>query len=155
MGAVVIVPFFGTLVGTLLPALFVLGGNGIGTIGPGGHFLLVILLGVIVHIVEGNVVLPLITAKRVEIPPVLSMMSVLIVAKLFGVAGVVVAVPLAAVTMVLLRRIVIHKLYEGQSLRRHTGDRVLLLRVPAPDAAVIAGAPVDVLGDMMRRSAAT
>lgn len=147
VGAVVVVPFFGTLIGTLLPALFVLGGDGFGRIGPGGHFLLVVMLGVLVHIVEGNLVLPLITAKRVEIPPVMSMMAVLIVAKLFGVFGVIVAVPMAAVVMVLIRRIVIHRLYEGQSFRRHAGDRVLVLRVPAPDAAVIAGAPVDVLRD--------
>ena len=153
VGAVVIVPFFGTLIGTLLPALFVLGGDGFAGIGPGGHFLLVIALGVVVHIVEGNVVLPLITAKRVEIPPVLSMMSVLIVAKLFGVTGVVVAVPMAAVVMVLIRRVVIHRLYEGQSFRRHAGDRLLVLRVPAPDAAVIAGAPVDVLQGQTRRTA--
>jgi predicted PurR-regulated permease PerM len=153
VGAVVIVPFFGTLIGTLLPALFVLGGNGFAGIGPGGHFLLVILLGVVVHIIEGNFVLPLITAKRVESPPVLSMMAVLIVAKLFGVFGVIVAVPMAAVVMVLIRRVVIHRLYEGQSFRRHAGDRVLLLRVPAPDAAVIAGYPVDVLQGVTKKSA--
>lgn len=153
VGAVVIVPFFGTLIGTLLPALFVLGGNGFAGIGPGGHFMLVILLGVIVHIIEGNFVLPLITAKRVEIPPVLSMMAVLIVAKLFGVFGVIVAVPMAAVVMVLIRRVVIHRLYEGQSFRRHAGDRVLVLRVPAPDAAVIAGYPVDVLQGVTKKTA--
>jgi predicted PurR-regulated permease PerM len=153
VGAVVIVPFFGTLIGTLLPALFVLGGNGFAGIGPGGHFMLVIALGVIVHIIEGNFVLPLITAKRVEIPPVLSMMAVLIVAKLFGVFGVIVAVPMAAVVMVLIRRVVIHRLYEGQSFRRHAGDRVLVLRVPAPDAAVIAGYPVDVLQGVTKKTA--
>jgi predicted PurR-regulated permease PerM len=153
VGAVVIVPFFGTLIGTLLPALFVLGGSGFAGIGPGGHFLLVIALGVIVHIIEGNFVLPLITAKRVEIPPVLSMMAVLIVAKLFGVFGVIVAVPMAAVVMVLIRRVVIHRLYEGQSFRRHAGDRVLVLRVPAPDAAVIAGYPVDVLQGVTKKTA--
>ena len=153
VGAVVIVPFFGTLVGTLLPALFVLGGDGFAGFGPGGHFLLVILLGVVVHIIEGNFVLPLITARRVEIPPVITMMSVLIVAKLFGVFGVVVAVPMAAVVMVLIRRVVIHRLYEGQSFRRHAGDRVLVLRVPAPDAAVISGTPIDVLRDLTKRTA--
>src|SRR4029453_2794499 len=47
VGAVVVVPFFGTLVGTLLPALFVLGGNGFAGIGPGGPFLPLIMLGVI------------------------------------------------------------------------------------------------------------
>lgn len=145
VGAIVIVPFFGTLIGTLLPALFVLGGDGVWGIGPGGHFLLVIVLGIVVHIIEGNVVLPLITARHVEIPPVMSMMSVLIVAKLFGVFGVIVAVPMAAVVMVLIRRVVIQRLYEGQSLRRHAVDKVIVLRVPAPDGAVIVGPPVDVM----------
>ena len=40
-GAVAIVPFFGTLVSTTLPALFVLGGSGIWGFGPGGHATLV------------------------------------------------------------------------------------------------------------------
>jgi predicted PurR-regulated permease PerM len=145
VGVVVIVPFFGTLIGTLLPALFVLGGEGIWGLGPGMHFLLVVLLGVVTHIIEGNFVLPLITARRVEIPPVLTMMSVLVVARLFGVGGVIVAVPLAAIVMVLIRRIVIHRLYEGQSFRRVASDRVLVLRVPAADAAVIPGERIDVL----------
>ena len=145
-GAVVIVPFFGTLIGTLLPAIFVLGGPGYHGVGPGVHFLLVIALGVIVHIIEGNVVMPLITAKRVEIPPVLGMMSVLIVGKLLGVGGVVVAVPLAAVTMVIIRRVLIHRVYEGQSFRRAARDRTLIVRVPAPDAAVIVPRePVNIL----------
>jgi predicted PurR-regulated permease PerM len=142
-GAIVIVPFFGTLLGTLLPAVFVLGGPGFHGLGPGAHFFLVIALGVLTHIIEGNFVLPLITAKRVEIPPVLGMMSVLIVAKLLGVGGVVVAVPLMAVTMVMIRRILIHRVYEGQSFRRAARDRVLVVRVPAPDAAVIT--PSDVV----------
>jgi predicted PurR-regulated permease PerM len=155
VGAVVVVPFFGTLVGTLLPALFVLGGNGIFGVGPGGHFLLVILLGVVVHIIEGNFVLPLITAKRVEIPPVISMMAVLIVAKLFGVFGVIVSVPMAAVVMVLIRRVVIQRVYEGQSFRRHAGDRPLVLRVPASDAAVMSSPHVDVLRGIAHRAATT
>ncbi len=146
VGVVVIVPVFGTLIGTLLPALFVLGGNGVAGIGPGGHFLLVVLLGVVIHLIEGNFVLPLITSRRVELPPVLSMMAVLVVGRLFGVGGVVVAVPLMAVVMVLVRRILIHRVYEGQSFRRVARDGVLILRVPAPDAGVLTPRePIDVL----------
>ena len=155
VGVVVVVPFFGTLIGTLLPALFVLGGNGFGAVGPGGHFVMVIILGVVVHIIEGNFVLPMITARRVEIPPVMTMMSVLIVAKLFGVFGVVVAVPMAAVVMVLIRRVVIHRLYEGQSFRRPTGDRALVLRVPASDSTVKTASPVDVLHNSIKGASTT
>lgn len=136
-GAVVIIPFFGTLIGTLLPALFVLGGNGYAGIGPGGHFILVVLLGVLLHIIEGNVVVPLITSKRLEIPPVLSMLAVLIVGRLLGLGGIIVSVPLLAVTLVVVRRVLIHRVYEGQNFRRAGRDRVLVLRVPASDASVI------------------
>lgn len=136
-GAIVIIPFFGTLIGTLLPALFVLGGDGYGSFGPGGHFLLVILLGVALHIIEGNLVVPLITSKRLEIPPVLAMLSVLIVGRLLGLGGIIVSVPLLAVTLIVVRRVLIHRVYEGQNFRRAGRDRVLVLRVPAPDANVL------------------
>ncbi len=145
-GAIVIIPFFGTLIGTLLPALFVLGGNGFHGLGPGTHFLLVLGLGVFVHIVEGNLVVPLIIAKRVEVPPVLGMLSVLIVGRLLGIGAVIVSVPLVAIMMLMIRRILFHGVYEGQHFQRAPRDRVLVVRVPAPDGNVIAPRePVDVL----------
>ena len=58
-GLATIVPFFGTLLATTLPALFVLTGPN------GGHAaLLVIGLGVIVHLIEGNLVSPYITPRH-------------------------------------------------------------------------------------------
>jgi predicted PurR-regulated permease PerM len=127
-GAVAVVPFFGTLVSTLLPALFVLGGPD-----GGARALAVIALGAIIHIIESNVVVPLITAKRVELPPVLTIMSVLIVGKLLGPVGLLVAVPTLAVLMVVVRRILLNRIYEGQGFRRTARDRALVLRVPVPD----------------------
>ncbi len=153
-GVIVIIPFFGTLIGTLLPALFVLGGSGFHGLGPGTHFFLVLGLGVFVHIVEGNVVVPLITAKRVEVPPVLGMLSVLIVGRLLGIGAVIVSVPLVAIVMVMIRRILIHRVYEGQRFQRVPRDRVLVVRVPAPDGNVIAPRePVDVFGEAAHRVA--
>jgi predicted PurR-regulated permease PerM len=145
-GAVAIVPFFGTLVSTLLPALFVLGGPDFAGLGPGGHAVLVILLGVVVHVVEANVVLPLIVARKVQIPPVLSMVAVLLAGRFLGPAGLIVAVPLLATTMVLVRRILVNRLYEQPGLRRIVRDRPLVLQVPAPDGGVSTSSPpVDVL----------
>ncbi|HJU73396.1 MAG TPA: AI-2E family transporter [Gemmatimonadaceae bacterium] len=146
-GAVAIVPFFGTLVSTILPALFVLGGPGFAGLGPGTHAILVILLGVVIHVVEANVVLPIIVQRQVHIPPVLSMMAVLLAGRLLGPAGLIVAVPLLATCMVLVRRILVSRLYEQPGLRRVVRDKPLLLHVPAPDGGVItpAGAPIDVL----------
>lgn len=146
-GAVAIVPFFGTLVSTLLPALFVLGGPGYAGLGPGGHAILVIILGVVVHVVEANVVLPLIVARQVHIPPVLSMMAVLIAGRFLGPFGLIVAVPLLATSMVLVRRILVNRVYEQPGMRRVVRDKPLILNVPAPDGGVIVdpSAPVDVL----------
>jgi predicted PurR-regulated permease PerM len=127
-GAVAIVPFFGTLLSTVLPAAFVLAlPNG------GSRALLVIALGVVIHLVEGNFVAPMIASRRVEIPPVLSIMSVLIVGQLLGPVGLLVAVPTVAALMVVVRRILVHRVYEGHGFRRAMRDQPMVLRVPPPD----------------------
>jgi len=104
-GIVVMVPFFGSIVSTLLPALLVLPERG-----PIG-FLAVALLGVLVHIVEANVVHPLIMQHRVALPPVLTILSVLIMGNLAGVLGLPVAVPLLAVIMVVVRHVLVYRAY--------------------------------------------
>jgi predicted PurR-regulated permease PerM len=146
-GLVAIIPFFGTLVSTTLPAMFLLNGTGIGTFGPMGHAVLVILLGVVIHLIEGNVVAPLVMSRKLDRPPVLTIMSVLIMGTLLGGMGLVVALPTLAALMVIVRRILITRIYEGQGFRRTTRERPLLLRVPAPGGGVVvpATAPVDVI----------
>ena len=137
-GAVAIVPFFGTLVSTVLPALFVLSGDGIWGVSSGTHATLVILLGTVIHVIESNVVVPLIVANKVHLPPVLTIVAVLIVGKLMGPAGLLVAVPMLVVLMVVVRRILVNRIYEGQGFRKAARDRILVLRVPAPDAGIVA-----------------
>lgn len=140
-GLVAIVPFFGTLVSTALPALFVLNMGPWHGISPFGHALLVVLLGTVIHLFEGNVVAPLVMSKKVDLPPVLTIMSVLIMGKLLGPMGLIVAVPTLAVVMVVVRRILITRIYEGQGFRKSTRERPVLLRVPVPGGGVLA--PVD------------
>jgi len=121
-GLAAIVPFFGTLVSTVAPALFVLGGAG-GVTGA----LVVLLIGVVVHLIEGNVVAPLIMQKGVHLPPVFSILAVLMVGKLLGPAGLLVAVPMLAVVMVLVRKVLIEGIY-GDAPRAHAERNV----PPAP-----------------------
>ena len=146
-GLVAIVPFFGTLVSTTLPALFVLTGPGYHGFTPFGHALLVVGLGVVVHLVEGNIVAPLVMSKKVDLPPVLTIMAVLIIGKLLGGMGLIVALPTLASVMVIVRRILITRIYEGQGFRRTTRERPLVLRVPVPGGGVMVppGAPYDVV----------
>ena len=86
-GLVAIVPFFGTLLSTTLPALFVLTGTGYHGFSPLGHALLVVGLGVVVHLIEGNIVSPLVMSKKVDLPPVLTIMAVLVIGQLLGGLG--------------------------------------------------------------------
>ena len=78
----------------------------------------------------------------------LSIMAVLVMGKLLGAMGLLVAVPTLAVTMVLVRRILITRIYEGQGFRKTTRDRSLVLRLPVPQGGVIppVGERVDVIG---------
>ncbi len=137
-GLVAIVPFFGTLLSTTLPALFVLNGKGYFGFSPVGHALLVVGLGVVVHLIEGNLVSPLVMSKKVDLPPVMTIMAVLIMGTLLGGLGLVVALPTLAALMVIVRRIVISRIYEGQGFRRTTRERPMLLRVPGPGGGVLA-----------------
>ena len=146
-GLVAIVPFFGTLLSTTLPALFVLTGSGYHGFSPFGHALLVVGLGVVVHLIEGNVVSPLVMSKKVDLPPVLTIMSVLVIGQLLGGLGLIVALPTLVALMVIVRRILITRIYEGQGFRRTSRERPIVLRVPAPGGGVIAplGPPLDVV----------
>lgn len=109
-GLVAVVPFFGTLVSTLVPALFVLPTDGGGT-----RALLVIALGTVIHVAENQLVVPLLMHRRVDLPPVLTIMSVLICGKLLGPFGLLVAVPTLAVVMVLVRRVLIARVYQDEA----------------------------------------
>ena len=147
-GLATIVPFFGTLLATTLPALFVLTGpNG------GSAALWVIGLGVVVHLIEGNIVSPYIMQRQVDLPPVLTIVFVLVVGKLLGPLGLLVAVPGLAVIMVIVKRILLSRIYEGQGFRRTTRERPLILRLPASEGGVtIPRTPVDVVAMLERRA---
>ena len=131
-GLVAIIPFFGTLLSTTVPALFVLGGPGGGT-----RALYVMALGVVINLIEGNLVSPLVMSKKIDMPPVLTITSVLVIGTLLGPLGLVVALPTLVTVMVIVRRILINRIYEGKGFRKSTRDRIFVLRVPVPDGGVI------------------
>ena len=141
-GAVAIIPFFGTLVSTTIPALFVLASDG-----DPWRVLGVVILGTVIHLIESNLVLPLITENQVKLPPVLSIMSVLIFGQLLGAVGLVVAVPILVVLTVIVRRVLVNRIYEGAAERPLPVDRTMVLRVPAAEGGVIV--PVGTLPDLI------
>jgi hypothetical protein len=76
-------------------------------------------------------------SHKIELPPVLTIMAVLVIGKLLGPMGLVIAVPALASLMVIVRRILINRIYEGKGFRKSTRDRSFVLRVPAPDGGVL------------------
>lgn len=125
-GLAAIVPFFGTLVSTVLPALFVLDRGAVPVI-------LVLLLGVVVHVIEGNFIAPMVFERGVKLPPVLTIMSVLVVGTVVGPVGLLVAVPLLAVILVATRKVLKERIY-GDAPDASPADA-------APAAPAAAGAP--------------
>lgn len=104
-GVVVSIPFFGSLFSTILPALLVLPGRGVLAA------LAVASVGIVVHLLEANVVGPIVMQRRVSLPPVLTILSVLIAAELGGLVGMLVAVPALATIVVVVRHILIDRAY--------------------------------------------
>jgi predicted PurR-regulated permease PerM len=130
-GAVAIVPFFGSLVSTLLPALFVIASGGL------LQALLVALLGVVVHIFEANIVAPMIFERQIHLPPVLTLLSVLIMGKILGVIGLLVAVPVLATVIVVVRRVYVLRILEGKGFRRAIRDQPIELRIPSDEGDIL------------------
>ena len=130
-GAVAIVPFFGTLVSTLLPALFVINEGGFWA------FFWVAQLGVWVHVFEANIVAPMIMERQVHLPPVLSILSVLIMAHLLHLIGLLVAVPVLASVMVIARRVYVHRMLEGKGFRRAIRDRPIEIRLESENGVLV------------------
>jgi predicted PurR-regulated permease PerM len=130
-GATAIVPFFGTLFSTVLPALFVLGTGSV------MQAFWVLLLGVFVQAFEANIVSPMIMERQVRVPPVLSILAVLIMARLLHLVGLFVAVPVLAVIMVITRRVYVHRILEGKGFRRAIRDRPVELRLPEEGSVLV------------------
>jgi predicted PurR-regulated permease PerM len=104
-GVAAIVPFFGTLFSTLIPALFALGVVGL------GKAIAVTALGIGVHLIEANFVAPVVMERQVNLPPVITIAGVLLIGKLFGLTGLIVAVPILAFVMVLIRHVLMGEVY--------------------------------------------
>lgn len=94
------VPYIGPVVGAV-PALIVAFGEGLHTA------LLVGGLFVAVQLVEGNVIEPLLQKRFTDLPPAMTILSQTLFGTLFGIAGIVLATPILAVSLVAVRMLYI------------------------------------------------
>jgi len=74
--------------------------------------LYVALLYLAINQIEGNVIMPIIQKWAVSLPPALGILSVVAFGTLFGIAGVLFAVPLMVVVMILVQEIYVKRTLE-------------------------------------------
>jgi predicted PurR-regulated permease PerM len=90
----VVVPYFGAIVGGIPPVLFAF------TDSP-EQALLTLAVYLLVQQIEGNVIIPLVMAQRVKLHPALIAIGVVVVGQLFGFIGLFVAVPIISMAVIL------------------------------------------------------
>jgi predicted PurR-regulated permease PerM len=56
-------------------------------------------------------VAPVVMERQVNLPPVITIAGVLLIGKLFGLAGLIIAVPILAFVMVLIRHVLLGEVY--------------------------------------------
>src|SRR5919106_758734 len=119
----VVIPYFGAIVGAAPPTLFAL------TDSP-EQAILVLVIYVAVQQIEGNVLIPLIMSNRVKLHPALIAIGVLVVAQLFGFIGLFVAVPIISMTIILAE-----ELWVKPTEERHGVRAASALEHVAPESA--------------------
>jgi predicted PurR-regulated permease PerM len=102
----IIVPYFGALVSSIPPILYAL------TISP-GKAILVALIYVVAHQIEGNVLQPLVVARSVEMHPAVVAVGVVAVDRLFGFVGLFVAIPILATIKILIEELWVRPMERG------------------------------------------
>ena len=99
-GLLEFIPVIGPFIAAV-PAILLAFTNGTGQV------FWVIGLFIAIEQLEGNLLVPLVQQRTVSLPPAVTLTSVLIFGVLFGFLGLLVATPLAAVILVLVRRLYI------------------------------------------------
>lgn len=90
-----LIPYFGPIIGAI-PALFV------ALITDPTLILWVLLVNVVIQVIEGNVLAPYIMGKRLKLHPILIILALLAGAKLGGLGGLVLAVPVLVIFKVIV-----------------------------------------------------
>lgn len=96
-GILTIIPYVGIFIGALLPAVFALL-----TKDSGWYAVGVIAMFSIVQFLEGNFITPRITGSKVSINALAAIIALLLGAKILGITGMILAVPITGVVRVLL-----------------------------------------------------
>ena len=106
-----VVPYFGALLSAVPPVLYAL------TISP-TKAILVALVYIVAHFVEGDLISPLVMARAVKLPPALVAVGVLAVERLLGIAGLFVAVPVIVTVKLAVEELWVRPMEAGYEAAR-------------------------------------
>jgi predicted PurR-regulated permease PerM len=109
-GVLEIVPFFGPILAAVPPTLAAFADSPT-------KALVVVVIYVAIHQIEAHLISPMVMARSVQLHPVMVILAVLAMGDLLGFAGVVLAVPTAAVITVLLEELYVKPLGAAPSPR--------------------------------------
>jgi predicted PurR-regulated permease PerM len=93
-----VIPNYGSIISAVPPILLGL------SISP-GKAVLVLVVYVIVNQIEGNLILPIVMARTVDLHPAVVAIGVLVMAQLFGLIGVVISIPLITLFIILVEEL--------------------------------------------------
>jgi predicted PurR-regulated permease PerM len=102
-GLLTFIPYVGAILAGI-PAIIVASTMGLTTV------LWVVALYTACHVIEGYLVAPLVTRRTVDLPPALTVLSMSVLGTLYGFFGVLIATPLTAAVIVLIREVYVHDL---------------------------------------------
>jgi predicted PurR-regulated permease PerM len=96
-GLLAVIPYVGTMIGGLLPALYSLSTSD----NPYQPIIILIYYGFIQQI-EGNLITPKIVGNKVDINPLFAILSVIFLGTFWGIGGIVLALPLISILRIIL-----------------------------------------------------
>jgi len=102
-GLVSFIPYLGATISVVIPMLLAL-------ISDPFTVVWVILAFIIIQQIEGNILQPIVMSRAVDLHPALVVFAILIMGTLFGLVGVLLAVPLVAALQVLVRELWVQRM---------------------------------------------
>ena len=118
-GFMAIVPTFGTLVAAVLSVA-------VAILQQPQNVLWVLIVTYAISLIQSQIISPLLIAGRIQLPPIMVLLSQIIFGVFFGFMGLLLAVPLAAILMVLIQEIYIKDVLGDYSVGQKTGDAALV-----------------------------
>ncbi len=102
-GLISFIPYVGAMISVIIPILLALISNPFDVVW-------VILAFVIIQQIEGNILQPIVMSRAVDLHPALVVFAILAMGTLFGLVGILLAVPLVAALQVLVRELWVQRM---------------------------------------------